>query len=220
MSVNSGTTMQETRQQILEILRDQGQATVDGLVQALRKRRGDSITAVTVRHHLNELEKQALIETPQLLYRTTPGRPRHVYALTDKALDHFPDNYRHLAVGLISELEQQLPETRVNVILEGVAQRMASAAGVGEVPMPRRMEQVVHYLNENGYNAEFEKSDDGYLLRTRNCPYHQISQETNALCKMDLRLISAMLGIVPRLLSRVETESNICTFKIPFEHST
>jgi predicted ArsR family transcriptional regulator len=211
--------MQETRQQILEILRDEGQATVDDLVRFLRMRRGDAITAVTVRHHLNELQKLDLIETPQLRYRDTPGRPRHVYALTDKAVDHFPDNYRHLAAGLISELEAQLPETGVNVILEGVAKRMATSAGIEDVPLPRRMQQVVNYLNESGYNAEFEKVDDGFLLRTRNCPYHQIAQQTNALCNMDLRLISAMLGVVPRLLSRVEADCNICTFKIPYEHA-
>ena len=58
--------MQETRQYILDILRVKKQVTVDELVGELEKRRGVSITAVTVRHHLNELLKEQLITTAEI----------------------------------------------------------------------------------------------------------------------------------------------------------
>ena len=81
--------MQETRQHILEILREIGQATVDDVVRALCERRGE-ITAVTVRHHLTRLQEDGLITAPELRHRNTPGRPQHVYKLTEKAQQHFP----------------------------------------------------------------------------------------------------------------------------------
>ena len=84
--------MQETRRQILDILKAAGEATVDEIVEALHERRGKDITAVTVRHHLIRLQEDQLIAAPQLRHRNTPGRPQHIYALTEKATAQFPNN--------------------------------------------------------------------------------------------------------------------------------
>lgn len=207
--------MQQTRQQILEILREQGESTVDDLVFALRERRGDKITAVTIRHHLNELLRQNLIETARLLHRSSPGRPQHVYSLTHQAQEHFPDNYRQLATHLLAHIRNNLPEDSVNVIMEGVAVDMAADAGITALPMADRLDQVVEYLNENGYNAEWKHDQQDFVLITRNCPYHELAQHTNVVCKMDLHLISAMLGVIPRMSTPHNEECNICFFRIP-----
>lgn len=207
--------MQETRQHILEILRLTGQATVDDLVEELRKRRGDDITPVTVRHHLNLLQQENFITTPQLRHRSTPGRPQHIYALTDKAHEHFPNNYQHLAAGLLDQIRRQLPPEGVNVILEGVAENMAAEANIGDVPLITRLDLAVRYLNEHGYIASWEESDDGFTLNTLNCPYHHMANTTDALCEMDMRLVSALIGIVPRMVSRVADGDSMCTYLIP-----
>ena len=84
--------MQTTRQHILEVLRTQGDCTVGEIVDALCKDRQIEITAVTVRHHLSVLREDGLIDTPQMRHRDAPGRPCHVYALTQKAAALFPNN--------------------------------------------------------------------------------------------------------------------------------
>jgi predicted ArsR family transcriptional regulator len=207
--------MQETRQHILEILRSSGQATVDDIVEELRKKRGDDITAVTVRHHLNLLQQEELITLPQLRHRSTPGRPQHVYALTEKARAHFPNNYQHFAATLLEQLKAQLPPEGVNVILEGVATSMAQEANVGDVPLSERLQLAVQYLNDHGYAATWEDHTDGYILHTRNCPYHHLAHDNEALCDMDMRLVSNMIGVVPRLLSRISEGEPTCTYLIP-----
>jgi predicted ArsR family transcriptional regulator len=207
--------MQETRRHILDILKERGQATVDDIVTELRLRRGDEITAVTVRHHLSCLQKDNLITTPQLRHRTAPGRPQHVYMLTDDALAVFPNNYQPLAECLIDQLCANLPQREVNVILEGVADRMAADARIPNLPLGERVHQVVEYLNQHGYNAVCEKQDEGYVLRTSNCPYHHISQTNHSLCEMDMRLIASMLGIVPRLIGRMSAGDTSCAYLIP-----
>jgi len=207
--------MQETRQHILEILRSTGQATVDDLVEELRKRRGDDITSVTVRHHLNHLQQENLITLPQLRHRSTPGRPQHIYALTEKAHEHFPNNYQHLAAGLLDQIRRQLPPEGVNVILEGVADNMAAEANIGDAPLLTRLDLAVSYLNDHGYNAFWEDTNEGYTLNTLNCPYHQMAKTTESLCDMDMRLVSALIGIVPRMMSRVSDGDSMCTYLIP-----
>lgn len=209
--------MQETRQQILEILREVGQATVDTIVDELRERRGDEITAVTVRHHLNILQEANLITPPKMLHRNTPGRPQHVYELTEKAQEHFPNNYQQLATELLKQIQANLPPDGVNVILEGVAQNIAAKAQITDEDIDKRLDHAVTYLNEHGYDARWEKSDDGYVLHTRNCPYHELAKSNEHLCNMDMRLIASMLGVVPRLLSRISEGEPSCAYLIPLE---
>ena len=203
--------MQETRRYILDILRRRGQATVDDIVDELQKRRG-TITAVTVRHHLMRLQEAELITSPELRRRSSPGRPQYIYALTEKAKEHFPNNYQRLAGGLLDALQAHLPADGVNVILEGVADRMASEAFIPDAPMPDRLDVVVDFLNESGYEASWERAEDGYILHTLNCPYHQLAAETDMLCRMDMRLITALIGSVPRKLQRVAEGANRCSY--------
>jgi predicted ArsR family transcriptional regulator len=209
--------MQETRQLILEILHEIGDGTVDEIVCILQKRRNDDITPVTVRHHLGLLQQDDFITISQRRHKKSPGRPQHIYTLTAKALRFFPNNYQSLAALLLEQIQENLPQKQVNVILEGVAENMALSAKVRGLNMPERLQSAVEYLNQHGYQAYWEKSDagDGYVLRTTNCPYHQLSHTTDALCTMDMRLISSMLGAIPRVMSRVSSGDNSCAYFIP-----
>lgn len=210
--------MQQTRQHILEILKDTGEATVDELVEALAGRTGD-ITAVTVRHHLEILRGDGLINAPKVRRRTTPGRPHHVYTLTDKALEYFPNNYQNLAEELLLELKNHLSDHEINVILEGVADQMSNVAIKADAPLPTRLTQVVEYLNQQGYSAHWEAGDpNGYLLITTNCPYHQLSATHGELCTMDFRMITNLLGgIVPRRVAHMAEGADRCAYLIPEE---
>jgi len=207
--------MQETRQYVLDILREKSQATVDELVSNLEQRRGTPITAVTVRHHLNELLKEQLITTAELKHRNSPGRPQHVYVLTEAARDHFPNNYQPLVNHLLEQLATSLTNTQVNVLFEGIADRMAADASVPFLSPIERLDFVVRYLNEHGYNAKWEQNNDGFLLHTSNCPYHQIAENNRMLCEMDMRLVSSLLGVAPRLLARISDGDAACSYFIP-----
>lgn len=211
--------MQETRRYILEILRRRRQATVDEIVDELHKRRG-TITAVTVRHHLKLLQEEELITSPDLKRRTSPGRPQYVYTLTDKAQEQFPNNYQRLAEGLLEQLQKHLPPAGVNVILEGVADEMAQQACIPEGSITERLDAVVAYLSGRGYDAYWDEKDDGYVLYTSNCPYHQMSEQNHTLCEMDMRLISSLLSVVPRRITHVANGDETCSYHIPMVRAT
>lgn len=208
--------MQETRQHIIEILKDCEQATVDELVEKLCKRRGP-ITAVTVRHHLAQLQKDGLIEEPELLHRSTPGRPQHTYTLSDKANNFFPNNYQNLLNTLLHQISYQMPPQGVNVLFEGIANQMAQTANIPDLPTAQRLDLVVEFLNEQGYQAYWEEDKKGYVLHTTNCPYHQIADKHTTLCEMDMRLVASLTGVVPRLLTRVNAGDATCSYLIPIK---
>ncbi len=207
--------MQQTRRQIIEILRERGEATVDDIVAELQRRRGKEITAVTVRHHLTRLQEDNLIASPQLRHRNTPGRPQHVYALTEQAYAQFPNNYQRLATSLLQGMRRHLPADHINVILEDVAGSMVVDANIPPVPIEQRLDMTVDYLTRQGYEASWEPSDGGFLLCTSNCPYHQVARSEHALCEMDMRLVAGLLGVVPRRMSHVMSGDNTCMYFIP-----
>jgi predicted ArsR family transcriptional regulator len=156
--------MQQTRLAILEIIKHRGQATVDDIVDELQQR-STAITPVTVRHHLKLLLEEGLITAPDMRRRATPGRPRYIYALTSKARDLFPNNYENLTLHLLDTLRHHVPADGVNVIFEGVADRMAAAFDCDPCTFEERLDRAVAYLNANGYDARWESSTDGVVPR-------------------------------------------------------
>lgn len=208
--------MQETRQHILDILKAREEATVDDIVDDLQKRRG-KITPVTVRHHLKLLHQDGLIINSELRRRSSPGRPQYVYKLTDKALGLFPNNYQRLAKGLLDSIRQLLPPSDVNVLIEGVANQFALEVYIPDVRFNQRLDIVVDYLSDSGYDAHWESAENGYYLHTANCPYHDIVEDNTLLCDVDMKLIAVLLGVVPRRIAHMLCGDARCSYWIPMQ---
>ena len=204
--------MQATRQRILEILKERGQSTIDELSETL------GLTSVTVRHHLDILRGEGLVEVPEVRRRTTPGRPQYVYTLTEAADDFFPKNYGAFTNLMISEIRDHYEPAELDRILRGMANRMAADAPkpVNGETFEQRLTRVVNFLNQKGYIAKWEKTEgDGYYLRTSNCPYHDVSQDHSQVCVMDMTLISDLLGTVPERVSWLAAGEYTCSYHIP-----
>ena len=204
--------MQQTRRHILEILKEQKEATIDEIVAELSDRIG-KITAVTVRHHLEILRGDGLVAAPSVRRRSAPGRPQYVYTLTERAADMFPNNYQGLAAGLLDQLKASLPADKVDEILDGVARQMANAAMVPDAPIEIRLDHAVAFLNNNGYTAAWSRGRDGHLLSVINCPYEQISCSNADVCKMDKKLIEELVGVpAERVTWRWEDDGEGCSY--------
>jgi predicted ArsR family transcriptional regulator len=204
--------MQDTRQKILDHLKTHGEATVEELREWL-----GGITAVTVRHHLDVLRRDGLVDAPTVERRDTPGRPRYVYTLTDKASRYFPKNYRNLTDHLLEEIVTRFDEPQANVLFEGVAERLASkgpAQRDGE-SFEERLKKVVTYLCEQGYVAHYEPVEGGFLLHTSNCPYDRVKGSDEYLCTVDLSLVASLLNVVPRRVNQITQGDHACSYFLP-----
>lgn len=209
--MDRGPIEQKTRQSILDYLKEHGPATVDELVKVL------GLNSVTVRHHLDILRGEELIAEPVVRHRNQPGRPQYVYGLSDKASTHFPKNYCELAAKLLEEVKSNTPPGAVNVIFEGVANRLSASApkGSGDESVTDRLDRAVAFLNDHGYVASWEQADDGYLLHTCNCPYEALAKHNPELCAMDLTLTSNLLGGSVERVSRVLDGASTCSYRLP-----
>lgn len=202
--------MQTTRYRILEIIKEQGDATVAELAQRL------DMASVSVRHHLDVLQGENLIETPRVRRRGTVGRPQQVYTLTSAAEQFFPNNTQHLAVALIHELKHVLLPGQLNAVFDRLADKMAGEAR----PLPegsstqQRLETTVDFLNDRGYLARWAHEGDALVLFNLNCPYAGVSSEHRELCRMDQRLISQLVGCNLIPLARLSEGGCRCAYAL------
>jgi predicted ArsR family transcriptional regulator len=201
--------VQQTRQLILNYLKQHGQATVDELAEMLK------LTTVTVRHHLDILRSEGLVSEPEVKHRSSPGRPQYTFSLTVKASAHFPKQYASLAANVLAELKATAPRA-VNVIFEGVANRLGAEAAPpapGD-SIPKRLNRAIAFLNERGYVAHWERASQGYLLHTNNCPYAGLPDEHPELCGMDSALVSRLLGLPVECTGRLAEGAGSCAYLV------
>jgi len=202
--------MQATRRRILEILKEHGRATVEELSQRL------SLTPVTVRHHLDVLRGEGLIEPPVVRHRATPGRPQYTFCLSQHASEFFPKNFDVLSSRLLDSIRASLDQQQVNVVFEGVTQRFlhdAPAPAPGETAA-QTLDRVAAFLDRNGYVAHWERVPEGFMLHTSNCPYEGCAADHPELCAMDLALVSALLGAEPQRTGRLVEGCSSCSYLI------
>lgn len=204
--------MQKTRQRILEYLKTNGEATVEDLSATL-----DNLTPVTVRHHLDVMRSEGLLDAPEIRRRASPGRPCYIYRLSANARAHFPHNLQTLTSLLVTEIKSRLDEKQVNVIFEGVADRMSDLL---EPPQPgetmeQRLTRVAEHLTEHGYMASWETRPEGLVLHTRNCPYG-VADTHPEVCMLDLRYVTTLLGVVPRRIGYMVDGDSSCSYLIPY----
>ena len=206
--------MQSTRQRILEVLKEKKQATVEQLAEILE------LTPVTIRHHLEVLRGEGLVDAPNVLRRTGPGRPQYTYGLTEAAGDHFPKNYHGLADLVLDEIRDRFTQEDMEQILSGVAHRLAAQS-----PSQKRkrspeevLNAAVGFLNERGYVARWERTPEGdYLLHTCNCPYQRVAQQHSEVCKMDANFIMQLIGHSAQRLAHMASGDDNCSFRFRFQ---
>ncbi|MER3513684.1 MAG: hypothetical protein C4310_04215 [Chloroflexota bacterium] len=193
--------MQATRQRILEILREKGAATVDDLSRQL------GLTAVTVRHHLDILRRDGLVETGEVRHRGAPGA----------AAAYFPTNYSSLASAVLNCIRERLAPPALNALFADVGHELAQTAPppVPGETLEERLNRITAFLSSQGYVARWERSGAGYV-HTYNCPYREVADTHQELCVMDMRLVAELLSDLPtERLSRVVEGAPSCSYLIP-----
>lgn len=205
--------MQKTRQKILEYLKQHGEATVDELSALL-----DDLTPVTVRHHLDVMRGEDLIEAPEIRHRTSPGRPKYVYRLTEKGERLFPNNLQNMLVYLLDEMKRTLSTQQIEEVLQGVVRRMAATTALASTneTIEARLDRLVAYLTDHGYMASWENRPEGIILLANNCPYAGVSEKHPEMCSIDLSYISMMLGVMPKSLAHHAAGDIQCSYLVTF----
>lgn len=200
-----------TRRAILVRLRTVGEAGAADLAEHL------DVTPGAVRQQLRPLVEQGWVAHRDL--RPGPGRPRRRYRLSARATALFPQAYGELAVELLGHIAHEdaaLVERafeRRRLARADAARGRLEAAGPG---LGARVAELARILDEQGYMAGVERTDDGaLLLAERNCAILAVAREHRCACGSELSLLRELLpdATVERV-AHVMSGASFCGYRV------
>ena len=201
--------MAESRQRIIEHLKRLGEASVSDLSWAL------GLTSVTVRHHLQGLQRDHIVDDPTSRRRPGPGRPEMLYRLTPLAEVDLPDNYGELCACLVDRLQTSQPFETLRDVFFGAGERLGRANSPTPGVAPKvRAKAVEAFLEGRGYFPSWIHTADGLRLQLANCPYHKLASQTPVVCGFDTALLSGLLGTEVKLEASIAARQPVCTFRV------
>lgn len=180
----------------------------------LATRLGISLNAV--RHHLKELEAEALVEyerqnrgvgAPAFAYRLTPAGealfPRRYEATLTELLDHVVEREgRAAAVAVL--------ESRYDALTRRLQVELADA-----IPA-ERMAAVARLLSDDGYMAEGSVSSLGGTLVEHNCAIQAVAERFPEICAAEARFLAAVLGAEVDRKEHILSGCSACEYRVRF----
>jgi DeoR family transcriptional regulator, suf operon transcriptional repressor len=199
---------ESTRDIILRTIKQSPQSSVEELAEAVE------ISPVTVRHHLNGLQADGLIDSETV--RRKVGRPYFVYSISEKGQELFPKRYVRLTSRLLGELKSRLPANMLRDIMQGVVQGViADHEGEFEhLPLEERLNYLVELLAEEGFLADWQKVENGYTIIEYSCPYLSVGQEHMEVCTFDKELMLQIIQAPVTQHSCMLEGADCCEFSI------
>jgi DeoR family transcriptional regulator, suf operon transcriptional repressor len=169
-----------------------------------------------VRHHLKELQAQALVEyerqshgvgAPAFAYRLTAAGnalfPRRYEATLSELLDHVVE--REGRAGAVAALE-----ARYASLTQRLKDQLAGAAPA------ERMAAVAQLLSDDGYMAEAVASSNSGTLIEHNCAVQAVAERFPEICAAEARFLSAVLGAEVQRQEHILSGCSACEYRVHF----
>jgi DeoR family suf operon transcriptional repressor len=203
-------TLPTARRAILTSLKKHGERRADDLATDL------AVTVSAIRQHLAGLEADGLVVHREL--RHGPGRPRHLYALSDAGEAMYPKTYGELTNELLTYVEDEDPELLERIFERRRARRVERAqARLAGLAFPEQVEELTRILDEDGYLADVEPMDDGgFRVVEHNCAILAVATKYgSAACGTELAFIREVLPTadVDRV-AHMMAGSHVCAYEI------
>ncbi len=178
-----------TRRKILEMLKR------DGPQAAARMAKTLGISAMAVRQHLYALAEEGLVAATS--EPTGVGRPSKSWHLTEAADDFFPQGYADLTAGLMSSVREVFGDDGLDRLVASRTREQIAAYGARmtkATTLAARLKVLSEIRTSEGYMAEVERRDGGYLFTENHCPICAVAKSCTGLCASELELFQEVLG--------------------------
>lgn len=203
--------MDRTADRLLYALKVTGAQTAAALAKRL------SITPVAVRQMLARFLADDLVRFEDR--RTSVGRPKRHWLLSDKGHGRFPDSHAGLTLELITATEavfgtdglERLIAHREAQTLATYRERLADAASLAE-----RVKRLAKMRSAEGYMAEAKRDGNAMLLIENHCPICVAAQRCQSLCRSELQVFQAALGpdVSVERLDHIVAGARRCAYRI------
>jgi len=199
-----------TRNRVLRSLLLNQRRTVNELAEAV------DINPISVRHHVNKLEAEGLIQSEE--ERHGVGRPRLVYSLTNRGMEQFPQRYLQLTLRLLQQLKANLSDKEIGTIFqelaEGIAGEFTQNVNLEDLSLKERLELLQKVLSSEGFMVSIEEEQDNFYLIEASCPYHHVGADYPEICAVDQELIAHFISASPQRIECILDGDAQCKYRI------
>ncbi|ELV8850340.1 transcriptional regulator [Vibrio fluvialis] len=179
----------KTIDRILHTIKREGAVTAKQLADDL------GMTTMGARQHLQALEDDGVLAFHDVKVKV--GRPTRHWSLTRKGHDQFADRHGELTIQVIEAVEHIFgKEGLAKVAAEREAQTLAQYQSVLAecTDLHSKLATLVELREQEGYMAELEQTEHGYLLIENHCPICKAAKRCPNLCQSELNIFQRLLG--------------------------
>jgi DeoR family suf operon transcriptional repressor len=174
------------------------------------------ISLNAVRHHLKELEAEALVEYER--QHRGVGAPAFAYRLTSAGEELFPRRYEATLSDLLDHMVERegragavaALEARYAALTRRLQQELAGASPA------ERMAAVARLLTDDGYMAEADASSGNGRLIEHNCAVQAVAERFPEICAAEARFLSAVLGAEVKRQEHILSGCSACEYRVHF----
>src|SRR5260370_10033980 len=202
----------KTRRAVVKLLKSEGAMDAARLADRL------GLTAMAVRQHLYELQREKLVTAEE---RSVPlGRPAKHWRLTREADRLFPEAYAELSVALIDALGDAFGEAGLKRVLASRCARQRAdylKRIPHSLPLKEKLRRLARIRTEEGYMAEVKPGGKGTLLLVENhCPICAAATACQGFCATELDLFGAILwpDVVVERAEHIVAGGRRCAYRL------
>lgn len=179
-----------TRRRIVQITNREGSVTISYLAGVLE------LAKTTVRQHLARLEHQGLLS-----HESVPagrGRPVSVYQLTRSGSALFPSQDGRVMREFVEHVLQQGHLELVDDFFRRLWRQLGDELSLqleraGAESLEQRLEVLEQFLNQQGFVARVDLTENQATIREHNCPFAEGVGATKLLCRLERELLERIL---------------------------
>jgi predicted ArsR family transcriptional regulator len=117
-----------------------------------------------------------------------------------------------------------MPENLVKELFiqmaEDLANEMASGSELDGLTIEERLQIVRKFLQQEGFDINWEKRGNTYYIHEASCPYYHVGQNHPEVCSVDEVIISTLLSLPTSKTKCILNGDLTCTFVVPHEYHT
>jgi DeoR family transcriptional regulator, suf operon transcriptional repressor len=174
------------------------------------------ISLNAVRHHLKELEAEALVEYER--QHRGVGAPAFAYRLSPAGEALFPRRYESTLTELLDYVVQRegrasavaVLEARYHALTRRLQRDLAGATAA------ERMAAVARLLSDEGYMAEGTASSGTGTLIEHNCAIQAVAERFPEICAAEAKFLAAALGAEVDRHGHILSGCSACEYRVRF----
>ncbi|MGR5096165.1 helix-turn-helix transcriptional regulator [Vibrio maritimus] len=174
---------------IIDIIKREGAVTAKRIAERL------GITTMGARQHLQSLEEDGLLRFEDVKVKV--GRPNRHWSLTAQGHARFSDRHSDLTIQFIDAIENVFgSEGLEKVSKEREFNTLTTyQPHFDQLPdLQSKVQKLTELREKDGYMAELEQTDDGFVLIENHCPICKAASRCEALCQSELNVFQALVG--------------------------